>query len=1468
MTKPLKCAFYVFLMCLCFTIRAQRIPIFTQYTPEDGLEQRTIRKIIQDQKGFIWLATWDGLSRFDGHTFQNYKNTISSFEPSFISNRISFIAEDAFGCIWALGYDKRISRFNPNTDRLTPVLENDWQVRRFFTLSNGHTWVVTENQGLLLMKTDKEDYSLHNENISQKANIPFTTNVNLIFLDKNQKEWILTEKGIYTYSEDKSVYIPFVQGQAFTDVQETSGFIYFSSAAGQIWKYNKSTQTYEIIQLPVKNRINTLRLIDSGLLFCGTGANGFFLLSADEKHMRHYNTSTSKGMPDNIIRDVYVDKKGEVWIRQESTGVTHLDPKTGLITHFVLKDKSGNSITGSHQEQIIVEDDSGNLYVHPSGGGFAYYDRLTHKLVPVYNKQLIDGWHESDMIMDIYQDRQGNIWISSFKNGLEKITFKQKQFNLYSSPGFRSEQVDTRAVYIDKDNRLWFGSKYMGVGIYSAERKFLGYLQADGTLSKSGSDFRIMAYSITQDHEGTIWIGTKKSGVISAKPNDKAVTFKLKHFRFKRDDIYSISNDDVWQIYEDSHKRLWFTTWNGGINYLDRRENETYRFINYRNQLKNYPIQTCGRARSITTDNKGNLWIATADGLLVFDENFTDPSKVFFKQIKHIPNDRNSLNNNDIQYLYLTTRRELYIATFGGGMNKLISYNNGVARFKSYTKEDGLLSNILLSMIEDRKGNIWISMVEGLSKFLPGKESFENYTEREFLESIRFNDGAGCYSQADNLLLFNTAEGLLSFDPDEVHKPGYIPPIVFTRLQMGNYQVMPGDSTGILQTNVNDTGQITLIHSQNSFSIHFAALDMTDPQNISYAYRLRGFEDNWHQSDKNYIANYTNIPKGDYVFEVRSTNSDGIWVDNVRQLPVKVLPSFWESNWGILLYIVIGIAILSGLFIYYRLRQKVKLEQKLSELKLQFFTNISHELRTPLTLISAPVKNVLEQDNLHPDVRNQLQLVDRNTDRMNLLVNQILDFRKIQNRKMELRVQSFDLIAFVSRLMGFFEGLAEKRQIDFSLETSFSSYTIWADTDKLEKVLFNLISNAFKYTPEGKQIKIAIEESDKNIRISINDQGIGIEKSEQKRLFNRFETISSTQFIDQAGTGIGLSLVKELVEMHGGSIYIDSEPGKGSAFIITLKQGKGHFDKNNVVWVDEELSINRGTANAKSFIDIDGVDKVMPEMNRQTDTAKKTVLIVEDNNELRYFLRTIFETEFYILEAENGSVGLNIARAELPDVIISDIMMPEMDGIELLRALRLDLSISHIPVVLLTAKSSVENRIIGIELGADDYITKPFNAYYLKARIMGILQQREKLQHYYSTLLFSENREDDILAGSPVTESITSNNQMFMKHLIESVDKNLGNGNLTIEDLAQETGMSRSIFFKKVKNLTGLSPVEFLKDIRMKRAAGLIKCSDLTMSQIAFHVGFNDAHYFSKCFKQKFGITPTEYREGKEPLFE
>ena len=744
---------------------------------------------------------------------------------------------------------------------------------------------------------------------------------------------------------------------------------------------------------------------------------------------------------------------------------------------------------------------------------------------------------------------------------------------------------------------------------------------------------------------------------------------------------------------------------------------------------------------------------------------------------------------------------------------------------------------------------------------------------------------------AKGSMLFGASGGVFIFNPDSIRKSSYIPPIVFSKLMVTNEDITPGDNS-LLKVDIDDTDPLVLSHKENIFSVHFAALDYTNPQNIQYAYILDGFEKQWTFADKQRSVTYTNLPKGEYVLRVRSTNSDGVWVDNERILNIVILPSFWETPVAYVLYVLfILIIILVAvyiLFTIYRLKHEVSVEQQISDIKLRFFTNISHELRTPLTLIAGPVEQVLKNDKLPADAREQLVVVERNTNRMLRLVNQILDFRKIQNKKMKMQVQRVDIVPFVRKVMENFEAVAEEHRIDFLFQTEKEHLYLWVDADKLEKIVFNLLSNAFKYTPNGKMITMFIREDEKTVSIGVQDQGIGIAENKKKSLFVRFENLVDKNLFNQASTGIGLSLVKELVEMHKATISVDSHLGEGSCFKVDFLKGKEHYDKEAEFILEDAdaparmgqvVDIANSSIQFETLVsdDSEKIDDVYGEEFAKEENSKELMLLVEDNQELREFLRSIFSPMYRVVEAADGKEGASKALKYLPDIIISDVMMPEKDGIEMTRELRADMTTSHIPIILLTAKTTIESKLEGLEYGADDYITKPFSATYLQARVENLLMQRKKLQSFYRDSLMHINistgqeevpvatdmpsAEEDASETVPATLEMSPNDRKFMDKLVELMEQNMDNGELVVDDLVRELAVSRSVFFKKLKTLTGLAPIEFIKEMRIKRATQLIETGEFNMTQISYMVGINDPRYFSKCFKAQVGMTPTEYRD-------
>ena len=856
--------------------------------------------------------------------------------------------------------------------------------------------------------------------------------------------------------------------------------------------------------------------------------------------------------------------------------------------------------------------------------------------------------------------------------------------------------------------------------------------------------------------------------------------------------------------------------------------------------------------------------------MLTFSSEFKRPEDIcFYRNLRH-PDEVSSLSSNDVTYVYTDNRKATYILTFTGGINKVLSENllSEHIEFKPYTTKDGLPSDLVQSMIDDKEGSLWVISENALTRFNPEKETFEYYDKKYMQQELYFTEAAPVLE--NNQLLLGTDIGILKISPEHLQKSCYAPPIVFTGFKI------QGTSQNL---DINDLKELRLKPSERNVTFQFAALDYVAPESISYAYRLKGLEEKWNEVDNSRSASYINLPPGEYELQIRSTNSDGVWMEKARTLPITVLPTFWETYWAWILYVVLFVlstATIVYIILYiYRLRHQINLEQQLANIKLRFFTDISHELRTPLTLIASPVTEVLEHETLTANARKHLTLVHKNTERMLHLVNQILDFRKIENKKMKVLLEKTDVLSLLQKVMDNFRLIAEEKNINYQLETNQEAIETWIDQDKFEKIIFNLLSNAFKYTPANKSITVIANVESSRLIVSIKDEGIGIDLQKQQTLFQRFETLVKFNIL-QPSSGIGLSLVKELIELHCGNIEVKSQPGVGSEFTVILPMNQKVYEgrENTEFILNDGNSVPAEKKNEiRPMVEIASMADITPsetanepnQISNEEDPI--SILIVEDNVELRNFLSDILSESYRVITATNGQEGLDQAREYIPDLIISDIMMPAMDGLDMVKNIKENREICHIPIILLSAKSSLDDRISGLEQGIDDYITKPFSATYLKIRIKSLLHQRKELQEIYWKAWSEKlnNTQETTLEEklTPSQPQIISYDEQFMQQVMQVMEEQMENSELTVDEFAQLLNLGRSVFYQKLKSIIGLSPVDFIREIRIKRAVQLIDSGEYNFSQVAYMTGFNDPKYFGKCFKRQMGMTPSEYKENK-----
>ena len=1435
------------LLTIAIDIAAQPICQVKHFSVSDGLAQGNVMSILQDQKGLVWFSTWNGLNKFDGYTFKTYKTSQES-KYAFGSNRMGTISESKYGDIWCPTYDGQACLFDVETEKFIDVLQpielstkQTNNVTRIYSLEKGIAWILCESgyafrvdeqlckkgEGITL-------YSASNHNL--KGNQIFN-----IYQDSEEDEWILTDKGVSIIGKKTlDTDFPF---QFITQIKET---IYLIAENDKLARYDFHTKKLKFVDIPYPHhKINNVTTIGKDMLALGTD-NGVILYSIPKNSFQQIDIRTAT-QTSNDVESVYQDHLGDIWIFSKDPGIVHLNLVTNEKEHlFTPKDEIIKH--GRKSRKLIFEDNAKNLWLLPTEGNFCYYDRKERTLKPLLTDINNPKSIFSPLVRSYTLDNQGNCWFATAR-GVEKLCFfpQSYQFNL------TDYEAETRAFLQDSNKRLWTASKSNYIQIFAPDGNLVGYLSKQGNIIKEKQSFYNGVYSILEDKDGNIWLGTKEIGLFQLKKTG-ANHYSIHHFEHQTNDPYSLSSNSIYAIFQDSRNNIWIGCYGGGLNLLAQAKDGKVSFIHSNNELRNYPIGM--KVRNIAEAPGGVILVGTTNGLLTFSNNFERLEEIkFYRNIRR-PGDKNSLNANDIMHIYTDKNKTTYVISFTGGVNKVISPNllSENIQFKNYDKNDGLASDLALSMIEDAQNQLWVVSEIALSKFNPVKETFENYELSSIYQEFNFSEALPIIN-ARNQIVLGTDKGFLEVSPEKMRKSDYVPPIVFTGLKI------QGHSTA---HSIDNLKELELKPSQRNVTFQFAALDYVNPKGILYAYRLQGLEEEWNEADNNRSASYINLPAGKYQLQIKSTNSDGVWVDNVRTLSIHVLPTFWETYWAWLLYFILFIlftaSIVYVLFYIYRLRHRVDMEQQLANIKLRFFTDISHELRTPLTLISSPVTEVLENEPLSPSAREHLTLVHQNTERMLRLMNQILDFRKIQNQKMKLLIEETDLIPLLQKVMSSFKLIAEEKNINYQLTSTIQSVYSWVDRDKFEKIFFNLLSNAFKYTPTDKSITVNITTKEKTVEIEVADEGIGIAVEKQHSLFQRFESLVK-QNILQPSSGIGLSLVKEMVEMHHGTITVNSQPGVGSRFTVSLPLQREIFEED----VQVEFILNDSQSSAPHPVDsMKAPEEVEEKEDLETNSDGFSILVVEDNEELKAFLKSILSENYTVITASNGEEGLQHAVDDLPDLIISDVMMPVMDGLEMIRQIKENNNICHIPIIVLSAKASLDDRIAGLEQGIDDYITKPFSATYLKTRVASLLRQRKALQELYMNRLMEGKNTSSPDPLTPSQPQITPYDEQFMKKVMAYMEEQMDNAELTIDEFAEQLMLSRTIFYRKLKSIVGLTPVDFIREIRIKRAVQLIDSDEYNFSQVAYMTGFNDPKYFSKCFKKVIGITPSEYKERKK----
>jgi len=1077
----------------------------------------------------------------------------------------------------------------------------------------------------------------------------------------------------------------------------------------------------------------------------------------------------------------------------------------------------------------------------------------------------------------IYQDNTKNIWIGSYGSGINFFNQQKKQFHhekhKKNNPFTLSHDIVTSFAEDHKGN-IWITT--WGGGLNYFDRKKNKHYHI--TLPSENWFSKEVIRNVSIDRNNHLWIATDRNGIVYLDP----VSLDYVHYYREADqESYSMPGNNLYCSFIDSENNLWVGSGGLGLLFYNQQLNVFQR--KYKDS-----ILPQGYVRIIREDDKNKLWYGT-HGFGLFS---LDKKDLRIHNYSSNSDDPYSISNDIIYALTFTKGGHILAGTMGVGLNIL---NTNTYKFYQITTSHGLPHNYINGILEDRQGRIWVSTNEGLCTISPPDYLFSDTLTFEYLSKQNLSSNIQVYDKNDGLqsnefkygsylktsngeMFFGGINGYTYFHPDSIKLNPTPPPVVITKLFINQKQILPKEKNSPLDEQISETSFITLKHYQNNLAFEFVALNYNTPQKNRYAYFLENFDKEWNYIGTERKATYTNIPPGQYVFRVRGANNDGIWNEKGASVILTIKPPIWQTNWAYSAYIFIlaGILILFRMFILgqERIKNEIKMErlhseklEELYQLKLRFFTNISHELRTPLTLIIGPTEKMLSTENLEEWIKQQSMLIHRNAKRLLRLTNQLLDFRKLETGNLQLELQWGDIIPFIGQVGQAFENHAEHKNITFVQDYRINSLKCWFDADKLEKVLYNLLSNAMKFTPKGGMVELQVyieklftktgnsqvesPNTDNNvsdyIRFDIKDNGVGISEEMLQKIFDRFFQVSSSEEIKNTGTGIGLALTKQLIELHKGEISVQSQKGTGSCFSFRIPVIREHQISETTKDTEKSELPEKADNKTIETLPVESSVNANPENKISNDNAR--ILLVEDNPDVIEFLTSELQDTYNIFHATDGKEGIEKAMSIYPDIIISDIMMPVIDGIKLCSLIKTNTLISHIPVILLTAKTSEDYKLQGLETGADDYITKPFNIRILKARIDNLINSRKKLQEKFNNQLSVKTQ--DI--------TVTSADEEFLNKAIKVVEERINDYDLNVDTLTKEIGISRTNLHIKLKALTNLSATEFIKSIRLKQSVQLLKTNKLNISEVAYRCGFNDPKYFSKCFKKQFGKIPSEY---------
>ena len=1256
----------------------------------------------------------------------------------------------------------------------------------------------------------------------------------IVKTDSQGRVWIGTRDGLSRYDEEKDIFQNFFYEKngkhlQVNGIEEISPeLLLISTPEGLImFDIKESKFRDDSFSTAMHKTIASTLYRQDDQIYIGTSTDGLYTYSITQK-------TFEKVIPilgTKQIQAILQQSPTRIWVATEGAGLFLINPKTKEIKNYLHSPSNPKSISSNYIRSLAM--DSQNRLWIGTFNDLNIYHEGTDSFASYSSNPVENGSLSQRSVRSIFMDSQGGMWLGTYFGGLNYYHPIRNRFKNIRNIPYKNSLSDNvvSCIVEDKDKNLWIGTNDGGLNLYNPiTQRFTSYtLQEDESARGIGSNNIKAVY--VDEKKSLVYIGTHAGGLSILHRNSGQV----ENFNQRNSQLV---NENVYAILPDGEGNLWL----GTLSALVRFNPEQRSFTTIEKEKDGTPVVS----KQITTlfrDSHKRLWIGGEEGLSVFKQEGLDIQKASILPVSNVT----KLFTNCI---YEASNGVIWVGTREG----FYCFNEKDKQIKRYNTTNGLPNNVVYGILEDSFGRLWLSTNRGISCFNPETEKFRNFTESDGLQSNQFNTASYCRTSVGQMY-FGGINGITTFRPELLLDNPYTPPVVITKLQLFNKVVRPDDETGILTKNISETKSITLKSWQTAFSIEFVVSNYISGQHNTFAYKLEGYDKEWYYLTDSRTVSYSNLPQGTYQFLVKAANSDGKWNPIPTALEIIVLPIWYKTWWALLIFFATFAGFITFVFRFFWMRKSMEAQleierrdkehqEEINQMKMRFFINISHELRTPLTLILTPLQEIINKIS-DRWTRNQLEYIQRNANRLLHLVNQLMDYRRAELGVFELKAKKGNAHQLIQDNFLFYDKLARHKKITYTLHSELEDKEVLFDANYLELIVNNLLSNAFKYTESGQSITVTLKEENGWLLLQVSDTGIGIPINKQGKIFERFYQIES----EHVGSGIGLSLVQRLIELHHGRIELDSEENKGSTFSVYLPQDLSVYKPSELASNDEqneEEQVYSTNSKAMYFID---TEKVENESVESGDKKRGTILIVEDNNEIRRYLNNGLADLFNTLEAGNGEEALEKLKDNEVDVIVTDVMMPVMDGIKLCKNVKQNIRTCHIPVIILSAKTDIKDQMEGLQMGADDYIPKPFSLAILTTKIQNMMRTRRRMLDKYAKSLEVE------------PEKITFNamDEALLKRAMAIVEKNMDNIEFSTDEFAREMNMSRSNLHLKLKAITGESTIDFIRKIRFNEAAKLLKDGRYTVAEVSTMVGFNTPSYFATSFKKYFGCLPTEY---------